>query len=231
MSELLHKNHRERVLNEFLQNGFSSSTPPHKVLEFLLFYCIPRKDTNELAHTLISRYGSISGVLDAPLEDLAAVKGLSTRSAALLKLIMPIANIYSFEKSKNDNAFTGIEDVGAFMYERLRNYDTERLAVLLFNADGRFKDFDVIFEGSVDSVGVSVRSLMKRCLEKDAVIVALGHNHPSGLAIPSSEDVAMTERIAAALSSVGIKLIDHVVVVSDDYVSMAQSPEYAHIFR
>ena len=231
MSDNLHKDHRKRVLDEFLKNGFDIHTPPHKVLEFLLFYCVQRKDTNGLAHELINKYGTLSGVLDAPIEELADFKLMSMRSAALLKLIIPLANIYSYDKSNRVKFFGSLNDIGEYLFDRMRNYENERLAVLILNADGSFKSFDILFEGTVDSVSISIRSLLKLCLDKGGVIVALAHNHPSGVAIPSAEDVALTERIASALSSVGLRLIDHIIVVNSDYVSMAESPEYSHIFK
>lgn len=231
MESGLHENHRMRVLEEFLSKGFDIHTPPHKVLEFLLFYCIPRRDTNELAHILINKYGSLSGVLDAPVDELAKMKYMSRRSAALLKLIIPLSNIYSFDKTNRVKCFGSIGEIGEYLFERMHNYDTEKLGVLLLNADGRFKSFEILFEGTVDSVNISVRDLLKLCLDKGGVIVALAHNHPSGVAIPSGEDVALTERISEALTSVGLRLIDHVIVVHDDYVSMAESPEFTHIFK
>ena len=83
----LHEGHRDRIRQEFLQHGFDQNTPPHKILEILLFYCVQRADTNPIAHELINKYGSVAAVLDAPVEELAAFKGLSERSAVLLKLI------------------------------------------------------------------------------------------------------------------------------------------------
>lgn len=231
MGENLHKDHRNRVLDDFIKNGFDIHTPPHKILEFLLFYCIQRKDTNPLAHEMINKYGSLSGVLDAPLEELASMKEMSLRSAALLKLIIPLSNIYSFDKAHNVKSFGSLSQIDEYLFDRMRNYNTEKMAILLLNADGSFKSFDILFEGTVDSVSVSVRDIIKTCLDKGGVIAALAHNHPSGVAIPSMEDTTITERIATALSNVGLRLIDHVIVVNNDYVSMAESPEYSHIFK
>lgn len=231
MSNGLHDGHRERVLEDFLRNGFDIHTPPHKVLEFLLFYCVPRRDTNELAHQLIDRFGSVSGVLDAPVDELANFKGLSRRSAALLKLIIPISHIYEVEKADRTDCFRSLGDIGKFLFERIHSYQSEKFGLLILGSDGRFKDFEIISNGNVNSVNISVRDLLKRCLDKDGVIVAIAHNHPSGVAIPSSEDVVLTEKIAEALSHAGLRLIDHIISVNNDYVSMAETPEYSHIFK
>lgn len=231
MAENLHKGHRERVLNDFLKNGFNEQTPPHKVLEFLLFYCVPRIDTNELAHELINKYGSVSGVLDAPIEELAKFKGLSLRGATLLKLIIPVSNIYRLEKADKIARFNSIGEIGKYLFERVRFFQTERFAVLILGADGKYKDFEILSNGDVNSVNISVRELLKLCLDKNGVIIAIAHNHPSGIAIPSSEDIALTRQLSEALSHAGLRLIDHIIAVNDDYVSMAESPEYSNIFR
>lgn len=230
MAEGLHDGHRERVLEDFLRNGFDSHTPPHKILEFLLFYCVPRRDTNELAHQLINRYGSVSGVLDAPVEELAKFNGLSLRGAALLKLIVPLSAVYNTEKAENISRFRSLGEIGKFMFERIRLFQDEKFAVLVLGADGSFRDFEILSTGNVNSVNVPIRDLMKLCLDKNGVIIAIAHNHPSGVAIPSNDDILLTERIADSLSHAGIRLIDHIITVSNDYVSMAQTPDYSYIF-
>ena len=227
----LHTGHRERVLKEFLDRGFDEKTPPHKVLEFLLFYCVPRADTNPLAHELIDKYGSLSGVLNAPIEELADFKGLTLRGAALLKAIVPVSRIYTYEESVSPGMFTSLDDVGEFLHKKLSGYTKECACVLFMNASGKYKGFEMLSEGDIDSVGISMRTLLKMCLDKGATVIALAHNHPSGLAIPSASDAAVSERIAKTFAGVGIRLIDHIISVSDDYVSMAQSNEYAHIFN
>ena len=89
-----HEKHRQRVRKEFLENGFSDATPPHKILEMLLFYSIPRKDTNEIAHALLNRFGSISGVVDATPTELMSIDGIGESSVALIKLLIPIFRQY-----------------------------------------------------------------------------------------------------------------------------------------
>ena len=108
----IHNGHRDRIRQEFLQHGFDQNTPPHKILELLLFYCVQRADTNPIAHELINKYGSVAAVLDAPLEELAAFKGLSERSAVLLKLIMPTARRYIYDKSAQKPTFASLDSIG-----------------------------------------------------------------------------------------------------------------------
>ncbi|MBQ6885345.1 MAG: hypothetical protein IJN56_06380 [Clostridia bacterium] len=230
MDKNLHEGHRERIRQEFLQHGFSESTPPHKVLEILLFYCVQRADTNPIAHELIAKYGSVAGVLDAPVEELASFKGLSERSAVLLKLIMPVARRYIYDKSQQKPTFKSLDSVGKYMLSHFLGETREKLAVMCLDAKGSLLDFSFISEGDLSSVGLSQRDLAKCVLGVNATAAVLCHNHPNGIAIPSDSDVSLTVQAADTLSKLGVQLIDHVIVADADFVSMAQSEQYGYIF-
>ena len=122
MGEGVHDGHRERVKQEFLKNGFNESTPAHKIIEMLLFYSIPRKDTNEIAHELLNRFGSVSGILDAPAERLTEVKGVTLNTAALIKLIIPIARRYSLEKGTKTENYSTLDEVCRYLMQRYFGY-------------------------------------------------------------------------------------------------------------
>lgn len=230
MPNSIHEGHRERMRKEIMQNGFNEHTPPHKILEFLLFYCISRKDTNPLAHTLINRFGSLSGVLDAPIEELADVEGMGERSALLFKSILPIARIYYNQKINETPTFTGIDDIGRYAVNQYVGITVERAGIIALNGRGKLLGFDFLAEGDISSVGLSVRDIMARLIKYNASAAVLIHNHPSGIAIPSYSDGKITEKLSNALASSGIFLIDHIIVGSGDFVSMAQSKLYSHIF-
>ncbi len=230
MDKNLHDGHRERIRQEFLQHGFDQNTPPHKVLELLLFYCVQRADTNPIAHELIKKYGSVAAVLDAPVEELAAFKGLSERSAVLLKLIMPIARRYIYDKSEQKPTFKSLDSIGKYMLSRFLGETREKLAVMCMDAKGCMLDFSFVANGDLSSVGLSQRDIAKTVLGCNAVAVALCHNHPNGIAIPSESDVSLTIYTADTLAKLGVQLIDHIIVGDTDFVSMAQSEQYGYIF-
>lgn len=230
MAKSIHDGHRERMRKEIMNNGFNESTPPHKILEFLLFYCISRKDTNPIAHDLINRFGSLAAVLDAPVEELAKVNGMSERSALLIKSIMPIARRYVIEKSSEIPSFNALDELGEFAVKQYIGITNERTGLISLDGKGKFLGFDFLAEGDINSVGLSFRDIITRLLKRDAVAAALVHNHPSGIAIPSAKDAAITEELALTLKSVGICLVDHIIVGTADFVSMAQSREYSRIF-
>lgn len=228
--EGIHDGHRERVKKEFLQNGFDMNTPPHKIIEMLLFYSIPRKDTNEFAHELLNRFGSVSGILDAPVEELVKVPGISTNTAALIKLIIPIARIYLTETNSKDKRFLREDDVCEYLMNRYFGYKNEVFSVVSFSGNGRMLGFDILASGNVNEVHASARKVIETVINRNAVCAIIAHNHPNGTALPSDEDVAVTENIKSALDHINVKLLDHIIIAGDDYVSMRQSQAYRYIF-
>lgn len=230
MDKNLHEGHRERVRKEFLQHGFDSNTPPHKILELLLFYCVQRADTNPIAHELIQKYGSVAAVLDAPIEELAEIKGLSERSAVLLKLIMPTAQRYIYDKQEQKPTFTGLDAIGKYVLGRFLGETRERAGVICLDTRGSMLRFAFLADGDFDSVGFSSRDLAKVVLDCNATAAVIFHNHPNGIALPSENDVTITADAADTLSKIGVQLIDHIIVADTDFVSMAQSEQYGCIF-
>lgn len=230
MKQNLHSNHRERVRNEFLKNGFDDSTPPHKILEMLLFYSIPRKDTNKLAHELINRFGSLSGVFDASSSQLLNVPGLGENSVALIRLIPQIFRSYCNDKVEAPIVFKNISEIGNFLVTKYFTFTEEVFAVTSLTRSGKFISFDILERGDIESVGISMRKLIETVIEKKARCIVISHNHPSSIALPSNEDIALTERISQAVESIGVTLIDHLIITCDDYVSLAQSKQYCYLF-
>ncbi|MBO7520052.1 MAG: RadC family protein [Clostridia bacterium] len=231
MPESVHSGHRERMRKEIIRNGLDEYTPEHKIVEFLLFYCISRKDTNLLAHKLINRFGSLSALLDAPLEEIAAVEGMGESSALLIKSILPIARIYSVQKANETPTFTSLDEIGKYATKQYIGVTTERAAIISFNGKGKLIGFEFLFEGDVSSVGLSFRDIIGRLIRCNAVSAVLVHNHPSGFAVPSQNDEIITRELSDSLAASGIYLADHIIVGFGDFVSMAQSREYSYIFE
>lgn len=231
MEDNVHEGHRQRVRDEFLINGFNENTPKHKILEMILFYCIKQKDTNELAHRMLQRYKTLTGVLNAPVKELVEFPGITENTAVYLKLILPVARICAAENQKKVSDFNSLDAAGKYISEKFLGIQEEKTAILLLDGVGRKLDFRFISDGDVSAVGISVRKIVQACIETGAVAVILAHNHPSGIALPSEQDLAVTEMLFNALKGVDIHLIDHIIVVRDDFVSLAQSVKYAEIFN
>lgn len=225
-----HEGHRERMRMLFLRNG-AENMEPHQVLEMLLHNVIPRCDTNEIAHRLIERFGSFSGVLDARLEDLAAVKGLGMKSAVFLKMIPGIARVYINDKYQNGRTVQSIDDIGEFLLELFTGCTNERFYLVCLDRTCKILQTILIAEGSMDSVMVDTRKVVEAALSSQAAGVVLAHNHPQGFAIPSDRDIATTIRLVEGLAVINVAVHDHIIVAHNDYVSLAQSKQYRSIFQ
>jgi DNA repair protein RadC len=195
-------------------------------LELLLFYCIPRKDTNELAHALLSHFGSFHQVLDATPEELMAVPGIGESTATFLPLISAACRYYRVNQANDVSALDTIEKCGDFLVNYFHSRKNETVILLCLDAKCKKIVCREIGEGSVNSASISIRRVVEIALGVKATFVVLAHNHPSGVAVPSAEDVQTTKMIARSLNAVGISLTDHIVVADDDYVSMVQSGLY-----
>lgn len=233
MQKNVHAGHRDRVKKEFIENkfSFSQNTPPHKVLELLLFFCVRQADTNPLAHQLLERYQSIAGVLDAPVGELITYDGLTESNVILLKMIMPLARIYRSDKQNLNSCFRNVSEIGDFLLDPYMGLCEERLSILSLDGNCRKLSFDFISTGDMSSVGVSTRDIIQLTLKTGATCVVMAHNHPGGIALPSGADVAITEMVSTALSHIGVKLVDHIIIANDDYISMMQSKQYKYLFE
>ncbi len=231
MAENLHNKHRERVRKEFLEYGISDSAPEHKLLEMLLFFSISRKDTNELAHRLINQFGSLSAVLEAPVEELVKVDGVGENTAMLLKLMIPVTKSYMISKTKKVNVYDNMDAITDFLVAKYLGYDIETFAVTTFNNKGAIVGFDILAQGDCSEVNISMRRVIEIVLKRKAVCAVISHNHPGGYAVPSKEDIEATQNIAKTLKSINVKLMDHILLCDDDYVSLAQSAVFKKIFE
>lgn len=221
----IHDGHRERMRERFLNEGLDNFTEI-QALEMLLFYCIPRQDTNALAHELLARFGSFSQVLDTSPQELMKVKGIGDKAALFMKLVPALGLYYSTNKAKQNKVLRTTDDCGEFLMARLDGRCNETVYLLCLDAKCKLMSCQQVGEGSVNSASVPIRRVVEMALAANATTVVLGHNHPSGIALPSDEDILTTRRIAAALDAVEITLADHIVVADGDYVSMLQSGYY-----
>ena len=221
----IHDGHRHRLKQRFLEEGLDNFSDIN-VLELLLFYSIPRRDTNPIAHALLEHFGSLHQVLEAPVEELVKISGISENTATFLNLVTAVGRYYHVSRSKVQNVLTTTESCGEYLLPYFVGRRVECVYLLCLDAKCKVLCCKEVGEGSVNSAGVSIRRIVEVALGANASTVVLAHNHPSGLALPSGEDVQTTRRVAAALSAVEVRLADHIVVADDDFVSLAQSGYY-----
>ena len=215
----VHQGHRARQRKKLLENG-PRAFADHELLEMLLYYAIPRRDTNELAHRLLERFGSLQGVFSAP-EELSTVEGVGENAAVLLSLVPQI-----WQRSLQgapERILNSVDKCGEYFAELLSGSRREMLWQVCLDGKGKVLSSRCLAEGDVSMAAVSVRQVVEYALRAGAVAVVLAHNHPSGVALPSQEDCATTRLIRDALRTMNIQLVDHIIVADGDYVSMAAS--------
>ena len=217
----LHDGHRQRLIQRFLEEDLDNFEP-HNVLELLLFYAIPRKDTNELAHVLMDTFGSLKGVFDAPYEELIKVTGIGPNTAALLKLVPSLTRTYYSSEARRIILDTS-EKSGEYFLPYYIGQTEEVVRLACLDAGGKVISNQILHRGSANAAEVNIRKIVNIALRNNAMGVILAHNHPGGLPLPSEEDVATTKSIREALMPMGILLMDHIIVAGQDYVSMARS--------
>lgn len=218
--ENVHSGHRKRVKEEFLKNGLDHM-PPHRILEFLLYYAIPQGDTNVLAHDLMkSFHNSLSDVFDAPYEELIKIKGVGEHTAILLKLIGGLSRAYFEEKAKTVPAEDWREALIARLKAQYVGYTREILSLVCLDNSLKTLHIGRMATGISDAVQIQFRDLAAAALRYDASNVILAHNHPGGIAMPSREDRTATVALARRFTDIGIKLLDHYIIAGDECVSM-----------
>ena len=218
----VHAGHRQRTKEEFLVNGLNGM-PDHRVLELLLYYAIPQRDVNGLAHALIDQFGSLAGVFHATPEQLMAVGGVKHSTAVLIRLVPAVAARYL----QSSSSFEGqLVSTWQFRELLLPLFFAQRneLAYLVC-MDGKNKHIVTrkLGEGITDSVQITIRKVLEEALACNATRVVLAHNHVSGVAIWSDADLDTTLRLKAVLREADIELVDHFIIANDDMVSMADS--------
>lgn len=218
----VHSGHRQRLKDQFLTHGMD---PIHdvNVLELILFYAIPRQDTNPIAHRLLNTFGSLAAVFDATPEELMERGGLSKNAATLIKLIPAAARRQQLSRSSCHQLLDSTQKCGDYLVPFFFGATQEEVYLLGLDAKCKVLGCVKLSTGSINSAGLSIRKVVECALNMKASSVVLAHNHTSGIAVPSQEDIRTTQSISHALDLVGVYLADHVVVADEDYVSMAES--------
>lgn len=226
----MHENHRDRLRERFLAEGLDSFEP-HQALEMLLFYCVPRRDTNELAHRLISRFGSIAGVFDAHALELEQVEGMGRNSAVLLTMMKPLWRLYRQDSSRHGVLMDSCSAACAYAVDLFAGRLNEAFYVLCLDPGCRLIREALLHEGTVNEVSVHPRTVVETAIRNNASQVIFVHNHPKGLVVPSSNDIAYTRRLTVALSTIGINIIDHIIVCGEESYSFAKEGRMDKILR
>lgn len=225
----IHDGHRKRMRQKFIEKG-ADSFLPHEILEMILFASHARSDTNALAHRLIDRFGSFHGVMNAPIEELLKVEGVGETTAFLIKLIPASTAICVKETCSNKRVLSNSLDFSTEFRIRYIDAVEEITSVLLLDSKRKVIKWCQIGKGDNFTSSIDMKLLLKETIDSKAAYAVLCHNHPSGIALPSDDDIVATRSVAYVLQSVGCKLLDHIILSDDDFVSLYSTKEYKDIF-
>ena len=216
-----HVGHRERLRRRFILGGLDGFSE-HNVLELLLFYSVPRRDTNELAHELIDRFGSLANVFDAPYEALLRVNGVGERTATLLKFVPASCGEYHLSRSDTKAVIRTRAEAVEYLTPYFADMSSEFVVMLSLDAAGRVINTLKMKGGSVDSAEIDMNAVFFEVLSNSPAGVVLAHCHPRGLAAPSQNDIKTSENLADMLAGFRTKLCDHVIFARDDVFCMSR---------
>lgn len=218
----LHEKHRERLKAKFLEFG-ADGLERHELVELLLFYAIPRQNTNELAHRLVNEYGRLSDILEADFESLVSVNGISGHSATLFKVVLACVNRYMKEQNDVANAMLTPQNIDKYIKNLFYGHTNEVAYVLLLDKDCVVRKVKKLSTGTVNAAPIYPREVVKLAVNEKYPYLMLAHNHPNGNAMPSPDDLKITKTIEIALEFVEVRLIDHIIVSGDKVVSIASN--------
>lgn len=218
----VHDGHRERMKSSFKKNGLDSMNDVN-ALELLLFYAIPRRDTNVIAHALLDHFGSLSRVFSASIQELCAVEGVGENTAVLISMIPQLVRKSMVSDAEKITVIKNSKDAGKYLVPRFAFEQDEVALLVCLDSQKRVIGCFELGRGVVNKVSVDVRKVVELALRYKASSVILSHNHPDSFALPSLADTTMTEQIYRSLRLVGITLADHIIVSGKDYVSYLDS--------
>lgn len=218
----VHDGHRKRLKERFLEHGLDNFNELN-ALELLLFYAVPRRDTNELAHALLERFENLQGLFEASYEELCELPGVGEAVAGLIMLVPQLYKKSFVTVGNKIETICNSSDAGKYLIPKFMLHREEIMLLVCLDSQKRVIACVELARGVVNSVNTSVRLVVETALKKRACSVILAHNHPDGFAIPSREDELVTQQLASSLSLVGVKLDDHIIVAGEDFVSFADS--------
>lgn len=220
-----HEGHRAKLKNRFLKQGLSGFED-HNILELILFFAIPRRDTNVIAHDLLTKFGSFSRVFEASIDELCSVDGIGEHAAHLIKTYPEVAKRYYQDRFKEEKRLPMYHQMGQDLVLQFAGVNHEQVLVLFYDNSLGFRGQVILHEGDINSVTFSLRKVCDAALQHNAAYMILAHNHPHGLPIASAEDLNTTNRVQNFLSQMSVTLIDHFIIGEGRFSSVQKEVYY-----
>ena len=223
MAEDWHAGHRKRLKERYQKEGLYNFSS-HEILELILSYAIPRKDTNKLAHVLIKRFRNLSNVFNASTSELMLIDGIGLESATLIKLCVDICQQIQIDKvTKSRENLDTTKKQEEYCQKIFLNVNYEVLFMICLNSTGKLLSTIKLSDGTLTSSKVDVRKIVANAISTGCSGVVLTHNHPGGNVKPSNNDIVATNLVKRGLHAVDIKLIDHIIVTEKETYAMSNS--------
>ena len=223
MNEGLHTGRRARMRGRYLNGGGLDSFAEHETLELLLYYAIPQRDTNELAHKMLREYGGLANLFDAHPLDIARRCNVGENTAILVSLVPQMAKRYLQSKWEKNVRLVSSQSAGQYLVDLFAGRNTEAFYILCLDAQRRLNNAAMISEGTVEEAPVYIRNIVQTALLHNAVNVVLSHNHPGGSVSASGADIEATRQIVRTFELMDINVLDHIVVAGSKYFSFAEN--------
>lgn len=214
--------HRKRLRERFSKTGFDGFQD-YEAMELLLTYAIPRKDVKPIAKELTAKFGGIGSVLDATVEELMETNGVKENTATFLKAVKETAGLYLKEGLKKKRRIASTTDLLDYCRVKMSGLKDEQFRVIFLNSQNEVIADEVLHEGTVSQSVVYPRKVMERALYYKSSSIICAHNHPSGNSKPSQDDKRITIQLISAGMSLGIKLLDHLVIAKNEYYSFLEN--------
>jgi len=218
----LHEGHRQRVRARVLAEGLDAFED-HQVLELILFYCIPMKDTNEIAHLMLKEFGTLASLFEAQPEAIANRCKVSLNTAIFLSFIPSLSRRYLKDKWGDKPLLNSSTKAGEYVLSLLSGRTYEVFYVICLDSQNKVSFAALVHEGTINEAAVYPRLIVEAALRHKAASVILAHNHPGGGMQPSKSDIEVTQRIKETLKAISIGVVDHVIAAGDKYYSFAEN--------
>lgn len=216
------KGHRQRVKERYLANCNLDNFQDYEVLELMLFYAYPMKDTKPIAKKLISQFGSLHNLLSASPQQIVEESGLTENVAIFLTLFNNVSRQAIKNYYKKGKIINSMTDAMELLEGILSGQPYESFFMVSLNSSNKVLAVDRMSDGNKNSALVTIENVVKKALLHDASFVIIGHNHPSGYCEPSKDDYDFTYSVMKSLESVKITLKDHIIICGKKNFSFAK---------
>jgi DNA repair protein RadC len=214
-----HDKHRKRMRERYRKNG-AESLELHEFIELVLYYALPRVNTNNISHELVNKFKNFANILEADENALKEIFGVSDNATLFFKVLADAVKLYNIDKSRDTGDIKNKIYYENYLVRYYKTETAEKVLLLTLNARmGRISE-DIIYVGNVNSASVDMSKMLKIVLVNNASSVILAHNHPNGIAYPSPDDLETTKRILNIFNEVRVNFIDHYVVAGNQIASV-----------